>query len=401
MLSALESGVKGGVWFSLMDKVEAERNLRSAFARVKRNDGAAGVDRVTIEMFGQRLEENLKKIQDELRSGSYRPSAVRRVEIPKPGSREKRPLGIPTVRDRVVQTALRNVVEPIYEKEFATQSYGFRPGRGCHDAIRRVNQLLEEGKLFVVDVDFRRYFDSIPHAPLMQEVRRRIADGRVLSLIGRFLEQAVFMGLESWVPTEGAPQGAVMSPLLSNIYLDPLDYLMAEKGFEMVRYADDLVVLCRTRSEAEAALETIQKWTIAAGLSLHPEKTRIVEAPQEAFEFLGYRFQGGESTPRKKSTERLKDAVRARTRRANGQSLESTIQVLNPVLRGWCGYFRLCTDTRPFRYLDGWIRMRLRSILRMRSGRRGRGRGHDHIRWPNSFFRAQGLYSLAAASEAC
>lgn len=399
MLSALETGVKGGVWFSLVDKVESERSLRAGFARVKRNRGAAGVDHVSVEEFERELDRNLERLRGELRSGTYRPSAVRRVEIEKAGSREKRPLGIPTVRDRVVQTAIRNVLEPIFEREFAAQSYGFRPNRSAHDALERVERLLTSGYHFVVDVDLRKYFDSIPHELLMKAVRRRVADGRLLGLIEAFLGQRIFDGLESWTPTEGTPQGAVLSPLLSNIYLDPLDHLMAGKGFEMVRYADDLVVMCRTREEADRALAEIERWTLEARLTLHPEKTRIVKAPEEAFEFLGYRFHEGASTPRKRSQQRLKDAVRSRTRRANGQSLEFIIQSLNRTLRGWHGYFRNCRDTRPFGYLDGWIRMRLRSILRKRHHGKGRGRGHDHLRWPNIFFRDQGLFSLKAASD--
>lgn len=399
MLSALENGVKGGVWFSLMDKVESERNLRAAFTRVKKNHGAAGVDHVTIEMFENGLEKNLKDLREALVAGTYRPMAVRRVEIPKPGSREMRPLGVPTVRDRVAQAALRSVLEPIFEKEFAAHSYGFRPKRGAHDALKRVMELLEGGHVFVVEVDLRRYFDSIPHAPLMRLIERRVADGRVLRLIEAFLHQGVFDGLASWNPTEGTPQGAVISPLLSNIYLDPFDHHMAGQGFEMVRYADDFVVLCRSREDAERAMVEIQRWTETAGLAIHPEKTGIVNAPEEAFEFLGYIFHEGRTSPRKKSQQKLRDAIRAKTRRTNGQSLEFTIRSVNRTLVGWFGYFQLSSHTKPFKYLDGWIRMRLRSILRKRAGRRGRGHGNDHILWPNAYFRKRRLFSLETAAS--
>jgi len=277
MLTALEEGVKGGVWFSLIDKVWSLPNLRTAFAQVRANRGAAGVDHQTIGMFAKNLEANLEALSAALRAGTYRPQAIRRVHIPKPGSSEARPLGIPTVRDRTVQTALRHVLEPIFERDFSPHSYGFRPQRGCKDALRRVDALLHEGYGYVVDVDLRRYFDSIPHAKLMAAVQTRITDGRVWALLESFLKQGVMEGLETWQPVAGSPQGAVISPLLSNIYLSPLDRLMADGGMEMVRYADDFVILCRSREEAEAALVRVQSWTAEAGLTVHAEKTRIVE----------------------------------------------------------------------------------------------------------------------------
>ena len=230
MLTALEQGVKGGKWYSLMDKVCALPNLRKAFARVKANGGAAGVDHVTVAEFERHLEANLEKLARALREGSYRPQAIRRHWIPKLGSKEKRPLGIPTVRDRVVQTALRAVLEPIFERDFAAQSYGFRPNRGCKDALRRVDTLLKAGYNWVVDADLKSYFDTIPHAALIDRVKEKVADGRVLELLEAFLTQKVMETAEGWTPEEGTPQGAVISPLLSNIYLDPLDQQMAEAG---------------------------------------------------------------------------------------------------------------------------------------------------------------------------
>ena len=233
MLTALEQGVKGGVWFSLMDKVFAEQTLFWAWVQVARNRGAAGVDHVTIDDFARQLAPKLKRLTKTLRDGTYRPQDVKRVWIPKPGSREQRPLGIPTVRDRVVQTALRYVIEPIFERDFAEHSYGFRPGRSCKDALRRVDQLLKAGYRYVVDADLKSYFDTIPHDRLMDRIRQKIRDGRVLALIEMFLQQGVLDGLSRWTPETGSPQGAVISPLLSNIYLDPLDHLMAAEGFEM------------------------------------------------------------------------------------------------------------------------------------------------------------------------
>jgi RNA-directed DNA polymerase len=398
MLTALEAGVRGNVWFSLIDKVYSAANLSAAWAKVQSNDGAAGVDHVTIAMFEKRVEANLKELSEQLRTGSYRPQSIRRVYIPKADGKE-RPLGIPTVRDRVAQTALRNVLEPIFEKEFAPHSYGFRPGRGCKDALRRADELLKQGYRYVVDADLKSYFDTIVHAKLMERVRERVADGRVLKLIESFLSQKVMEGLEQWTPSAGSPQGAVVSPLLSNLYLNPLDHLLAAKGYEMVRYADDFVILCRSEAEAQAALEEVKRWTAEAGLSLHPDKTRIADAQsKQGFEFLGYHFRQGRRWPRRKSLDKLKDAIRQRTPRTSGVSLDRIIANVNPVLRGWFGYFKH-SHKATFKDTDGWIRMRLRSILRKRQGRCGKGRGSDHQRWPNKFFAGAGLYSLKAAYD--
>lgn len=399
MLTALERGVKGGRWFSLIDKVYALSNLRAGFMKVKANGGAAGVDHQTIEMFERHLEENLEKLSQSLKDGSYRPQAIRREWIPKPGSQEKRPLGIPTVRDRVVQAALRNVLEPIFERDFAAQSYGFRPHRGCKNALKRVEQLLERGHTWVVDADLKSYFDTIPHEPLVERVEGKVSDGAVIALIRGYLTQDVMEAMGYWTPEEGTPQGAIVSPLLSNIYLDPLDHEMEGLGIEVVRYADDLVILCRSQAEAEAALGEVRRWTVEAGLQLHPTKTRIVNATQPGgFDFLGYHFERGMRWPRKKSLNKFKDTIRSKTKRNNGHGLQAIIIDVNRTSRGWFEYFKHSHWT-TFSPLDGWIRMRLRSILRRRSGRRGRGRGSDHQRWPNAFFSAHGLLSLVAAHD--
>jgi RNA-directed DNA polymerase len=401
MLTALEQGVKGGKWFSLIDKVHPERTLRAAYSQVAANDGAAGVDHVTISMFEVHEDDELRRLSEQLRTGTYRPQAIRRHYIPKPGTQEKRPLGIPTVRDRVVQTALRMVIEPIFEHEFADQSYGFRPGRGCKDALRRVDELLKSGYSYIVDADLKSYFDTIPHDRLMALVGQKVSDGRVLTLIEAFLKQGVLDGMREWTPEMGSPQGAVISPLLSNIYLNPLDHLMAQAGIEMVRYADDFVILCRSLEDATQALARVQQWTAEAGLVLHPTKTRIVNATTDAFEFLGYRFERGKRFPRTKSIQKLKDTVREKTKRNNGRCLRAIIGTLNPTLIGWFEYFKHSYKT-TFPKLDGWIRMRLRSILRRRQKKRGRGRGSDHQRWPNAYFTEHGLYSLKTAhTSAC
>jgi RNA-directed DNA polymerase len=313
-----------------------------------------------------------------------------------PQSPEKRPLGIPTVQDRVVQTALRTVLEPIFERDFAPHSYGFRPKRGCKDALRRVDELLKAGYIHIVDADLKSYFDTIPKDRLLALVGQKVADGRILGLIKAFLEQGVLDGLEEWTPEQGTPQGAVCSPLLSNIYLDPLDHLMAEQGFELVRYADDFVVLCRSSQEAAAALATVQRWTAEAGLTLHPTKTRVVNAVDDGFDFLGYRFAAGGRRPRAKSLQKFKDAVRAKTKRTAGHSLSQIIEDLNRTLRGWFEYFKH-SHRSTFAPLDGWIRRRLRNVLRKQHGRSGISRAFDNIRWPNAFFAEHGLFSLQVA----
>ena len=199
---------------------------------------------------------------------------MRRVWIPKPGSQEQRPLGVPTVRDRVVQTALLHVLEPIFDATFSPHSYGFRHGRGCHHALERVEELLKAGYVYVVDADLKSYFDTIPKPRLMARLREKVSDSRVLRLVEMFLEQGVMDGLREWTPETGTPQGAVLSPLLANIYLNPLDHLLAEAGFAMVRYADDFVILCKTREDAERALALVQQWVAENGLTLHPTKTQ-------------------------------------------------------------------------------------------------------------------------------
>lgn len=401
MLEALEGGVKGGKWHSLIDKVCARRNLRAAFNRVKRNRGSAGVDHVSIEQFERRVEENLEKLHESLKAGTYRPQVIKRCWIPKPGRKEKRPLGIPTVRDRVVQTALRNVLEPIFEHGFAEHSYGFRPGRGCKDALRRVHHLLEAGYTHIVDADIKGYFDAIPHERLMKHIAERVADGRVRELVQHFLEQEVLDGLERWTPEQGSPQGAVISPLLSNVYLNPLDHCMAALGMEMVRYADDFVVFCRDAAQAQQALEAIRSWMGDAGLELHPEKTRVIDySAGEGFGFLGYHFKkckrGHRHWPSTKSMKGIRAKVRAKTPRTSGVSLATLIDHLNPILRGWLEYYKH-TPAWQLRPVDGYVRMRLRTILRKRRKRKGRARGTDNNRWPNKYFQARGLYTLEHA----
>ena len=400
MVSALGNGVKGGKWFSLVDKAIRPTTLEIAWRKVERNKGAAGVDGQSVERFAAVADRYLSELHEELKNGSYRPSPVKRVSIPKGGG-QTRPLGIPTVKDRIVQTALKMTIEPVFEVQFRQGSYGFRPGRGCKDALREVDRLLKEGYTHVVDADLKSYFDTIPHDRLMARVGETISDGRVLKLIDDFLKQEIMSDMARWQPTTGTPQGAVLSPLLANIYLHPLDLLMEQNGRRMVRYADDFVILCRTEDEAEAALREIGAWTAANGLTLHPDKTRVADSrqPGQGFEFLGYRFEAGHRFVRKKSLKALKDKVRAKTKRSRGDSLARIVADLNPTLRGWFGYFKHATPTL-FRNLDRFVRRRLRAVLRKQDKRPGFGRCKaDHLRWPNAFFEKQGLFTFYTALE--
>jgi RNA-directed DNA polymerase len=398
MLSALVNGVKGGKWFSLMDKVFSPKTLVLAWAKVRANKGAAGVDGQSIERFAAKAALYLSELSAALREGTYRPQPVKRVDIPK-GDGRTRPLGIPTVKDRIVQQAVRLVIEPIFEHGFADCSYGFRPKRGCHDALREVDELIGDGYTFVVDADLKSYFDTIPHDCLVARIEEHVIDGGVLDLVRGWLKADILKGLDRWTPTVGSPQGAVISPLLANIYLDPLDKLMAARGYRMVRYADDFVILCRTREAADAALDEVRAWVEANGLTLHPEKTHVGDcrAPGQGFEFLGYRFEAGQRSVRKKSLDKLKDTIRERTRRTRGDSLEAVIADLNRVLRGWFGYFKLA-QSRTFIDLDKLIRRRLRALLRKQEKRPGIGRTvDDQKRWPNAYFADAGLFALYPA----
>jgi RNA-directed DNA polymerase len=400
MLTALEKGVKGGRWHSLIDKIYSRENLQSAAAKVLAKGGGAGVDHETVEHFAKRQETEIERLMQSLRENTYKPQPVQRTWVPKPGKKELRPIGKPTVRDRVVQRATYNAIAPIFEAEFAEHSYGFRPGRGCKDALRRVSELLRAGYIHVVDADIKSYFDTIPHEPMLKRIEEKIADGRVTELIASYLSQGVVEEMSRWTPEQGTPQGAVLSPLLSNIYLNPLDHEMKKAGYEMVRYADDWVALCRTAEEARNALELAKAWLEDNQLTLHPEKTRVVDASLPGgFEFLGYHFERGYRWPTRKAVSKLRTRIRDKTKRTNGHSLECIIKTVNATLRGWFEYFKQSHRT-TFPRLDGWIRMRLRSILRKRRGGRGRGRGRDQNKWPNAFFAAQGLFSMTEAHAA-
>ena len=399
MLTRLEASEPTTVWFRLWDKVIEGRSLQAAFWAVWRNQGAPGVDGQTVEQFDEQARPELARLSEELRQGNYRRQPARRKWIPKPGTTEKRPLGIPAVRDRVVEAALRNVLEPIFELDFAESSHGFRHDRGCRTAVAQVEKWLRSGRVWCVDADLKSYFDTIPHEKLMALVRQRIVDGSVLKLLEQCLKAGVLDELKGWEPTErGTPQGAVISPLLANLYLNPLDHEMEQKGWALVRYADDFVVLCQTKEEAEAVMAYLRQWTEAAGLTLHPTKTRIVNAAEEGFDFLGWHFRARTKWPRKKSVQKLREKLRPLSQRKQGRSLGEMVARLNPILRGWYGYFR---ESHPhdLQGADGWLRRRLRAMLRKREKRPGYGLSEaDSRQWPNRWFAGQGLFSLEHGS---
>jgi len=398
MLAALENGVKGGKWFSLIDKVMRPETLEIAWQKVARNKGAAGVDGQSVERFAKRADTYLLELREALAMGSYQPQPVKRVEIPK-GPGKTRPLGIPAVKDRIVQTALKLVVEPIFEKDFLASSYGFRPGRGCKDALREVDELIKGGYTHVVDADLKSYFDTIPHERLLALVEERISDGRILEMIRNYLEQEVVDDLKHWTPVAGTPQGAVISPLLANLYLHPLDQRMKAKGYRMVRYADDFVVMCTSPQAARSALAEVCVWVEENSLSLNTDKTHVGDCLVEGqgFEFLGYRFEAGKRWVRKKSFKALRDRIRSKTRRTQGESLVRIIENVNPVLRGWFGYFKHA-NPYVFKTVDGFVRRRLRAVLRKQKKRPGFGHCRaDHKRWPNAFFAAHDLFTMTEA----
>jgi RNA-directed DNA polymerase len=371
-------------------------NLQRAVEKVTARKSVKKPDGRKCRRYAEQSAQRLPQLQRMLKEGRYEPKPAQRVWIPKLGSKEMRPLGVPPVENRVVEMALRNVLEPIFEHTFAEHSYGFRPGRGAKDALRRVDQLLQEGKCWVVDVDLKGYFDSIPQDKLLVAIQEHVSDGAVLELIQRFLEQGVMESGKGWSPTEqGTPQGGVLSPLLANIYLNPLDQMMAKRGRKMSRYADDFIIQCESEAEAHQVLEEVRQWVEEAGLILHPTKTRIVDASQAGgFDFLGYHFERGMKWPREKSLAKFKEAIRQKTKRTRSGSMKQIIEETNRTLRGWMNYFKH-SIANIFPDLDGWVRGRLRTIQRKRHKGKGRARGIDHQKWPNAYFAGLGLISLA------
>ena len=308
-------------------------------------------------------------------------------------------MGIPTVKDRVVQMAIKLVIEPIFEHTFRDSSYGFRPERGCKDALREVDAWLKAGYNWVVDADIKGYFDNISHELMMSKVEQYIADKKLLKLLEAYLKQDIMVEGESWKATQGTPQGAVLSPLLANIYLNELDHLIGEK-YRIVRYADDFVILTTREAEAESALAEVREWMASHQLELHPEKTRIVNATDDpnGFDFLGYTFKKGMRLVRKKSLKAMRDKIRLHTRRSQGVGITTVIDRLNPILRGWFNYFKH-VKKGELKTMDGFVRRRLRSIVR-KYQKKGGGTGRniqDHQQWTNAYFANLGLFTMYEA----
>ena len=373
---------------SLIDKVWNWRNLNEAWKKVKQNKGAAGIDDVSIEEFECNLEQNLNEIQRLLREDRYVPNPVKRVYIPKPDGK-RRPLGIPTIRDRVVQQALKNVIEPIFEVEFLDSSLGYRPEKSAKQAIEQTEEVRDEGHEWVVDADIKAFFDMVNHEKVIDAVAERISDGRVLRLIRSFLEAEVMeegQGLTGSVI--GVPQGGVISPLLANIYLHYFDEKMAELGYGVVRYADDFLVLCESEVEAMEALLHVKEILGELELTLHPDKTKIKNF-SEGVDFLGFTIYISHKVPRKEAVKKYKDAVRRATRRNLPINLEMVIQRLNPVVIGWGNYFKIANVNWLYKGLDSWTRMRLRAFREKKKSYL------SNCRITNEFLRNLGLKSLS------
>lgn len=396
MLMALDNGVKVNKWFSLIDKISKPAVLLASWRQVAKNKGSAGIDKISIKMFTTHQDRYLKEIKTELEQGLFVPSAIRRAYIPKADGK-RRPLGIPIIRDRIVQAAIKMALEPIWENEFLPSSYGFRPLRSAHDAIHEIARLLKDGYQYVVDADIKGYFDNISHSLMMEAVNLKIADGKINKLIDRFMEASIIEETKQWKPTSGTPQGGVLSPLLANIFLHTFDGMMKEEGFKIIRYADDFVILCKTADEAERALNITKEWMQKHSLELHPDKTRICNYQTESFDFLGFRFENGYKFVRKSSYSRLKDAIREKTKRTCGRSADQIIKSLNPMLAGWFNYFKLAQGS-IYKEIDSFIRRRIRAVLRKQKKCPGSGKAlKDHINWPNEYFAKLGLFSLLAA----
>lgn len=349
-------------WYSLIDKVYTITNLVKAYQAVKANKGAPGVDGETVEAYGLKLQEKLNQLHHELKNGTYEPSPVLRVEIPKPDG-TTRPLGIPTVKDRIVQQALLNILQPVFDPDFHPSSYGYRPGRSCHQAVAKAEMFINKyGLIHVVDMDLSKCFDRLDHDLILKGVNQKVSDGSVLKLIKKFLTAGV-MKDGAFEETEiGSPQGGVISPLLTNIYLDQFDQAMKEhKNIRIVRYADDILILARTYQEAVKYKEIATK--LLEGelkLTVNKEKTHITDV-HKGIAYLGFIIYSKYVTIHPKKIKAIKDKIRQLTPRTHGMNVEQMIKRLNPILRGWANYFRIANCKNVLAQLMGWIRRRLRA----------------------------------------
>jgi len=407
-------------WYSLIDKVYSVKNLYLAFEQVKRNRGAAGIDNISISTFAEQLSLYIHKIHQELKSGEYTPSPVKRVEIPKQNGK-MRPLGIPTVKDRVVQQAILNIIQPIFEPDFHPQSYGYRPNKSCHKAVAKAQQLLVRDELpFVVDMDLSKCFDTLEHKFIMKSLNKKISDGTLLKLIEKILKSGVMQEGKFSKTEIGSPQGGVISPLLMNIYLDEFDQTMKSKGIEIVRYADDILIFARTKKKAEQYQRFATKELNRIYLTINQEKTHIANVTN-GVKYLGFLIFRKYVLVDGKRVKMFKDKIRRLTPRNSGRNLSTIIRLINPVLRGWSNYFRVANCNGMFRSLMEWIRRRLR-MKKMREWKSWKG-FHKQLRrvghkgnfpkismthWKNSkcyhihrslgnvFFKEKGLYDISS-----
>lgn len=372
---------------SLRDKVFNLKNLHSAFHHVKKNKGKAGLDRVSIKQFEADLDKNILNIHNELRTAVYNPAPVLRVYIPK-GRKGKRPLGIPIVRDRVIQQAFRQIIEPIFEKDFSDNSFGFRPQRSCHGAIKRVEEYKRQGYRYVLDADIKAFYDTIPHKLMLDRLREKIADGWVLNSITKMLKAGVMQDGILHKTDKGTIQGGVISPLLANLVGDIIDKELERADYRFVRYADDFIVMTKTEEELPAALLFVKEVVEGKlGLKLSEDKTELTNF-KRGFRFLGFKFIGRYKGISSKSLDKLKDNIRTITKRTQGVNLKTVIDRLNPVIRGHVNYFRLGDVQNTYRALDCWLRMRLRCFKFSRKWRT------DNRRFPIRRFKRMGLLSF-------
>lgn len=375
-------------WYSLIDKVWRPKNLELAAELVARNAGAPGIDKQAIGEFLENKDMHFQEIIRLLREKRYVPQAVKSVGIPKDDGRI-RYLGIPTVRDRVIQQSVRIVMEPIFEPKFKECSYGFRPGRNCHQALDKVQEYIRAGNFWVAEFDIESFFDSIDHELLIDFVAEEISDGSFLKLIRAFLTAGVMKEGVLYSTDTGTPQGGVISPLLANIYLHLLDETMTTNGFNLVRYADDFVVLCKTEEEADRAIELVLSTLSQLKLKANYTKTRKVQLTDEdGFEFLGFLITAKYRFPRKKAIAKFRENIRRKTRRLAPVSLKEMVKRLNPTIRGWGNYFKAGNSHNVFRMLDSWIRMRLRCFIEKYKSK------NANYRLTNKFFEENNLKSL-------
>jgi group II intron reverse transcriptase/maturase len=379
---------KGTKYYTLIDKVYEMDNLYGAWGKVKENRGSRGIDNMSIDQFGKNLDLNIRELHRLLKQDRYEPLPIRRVYIPKPDGKQ-RPLGIPAVRDRVIQQALLNVLTPVFEPTFMDCSYGFRPERSAHHAIAKVEEYRDAGCKWVVDADIQSYFDTIDHKLLMNFVTEEISDSRMLKLVEAFLRAGILEEGKLMDMNMGTPQGGVISPLLANIYLHRLDKEMMGKGYKIVRYADDFVVLCQSRKEAEAALEDVQTALGKLKLSINLQKTKISHF-SEGIEFLGFKIFEEHKIPKDRGIKNYKDKIRSLTRRKQPIKPEELCKRVNPINTGWGNYFKIGNVKGLYRELDGWTRKRIRAFIEGKVSR------NSNWQIPNAIIEEMGLKTLSS-----